>query len=68
MADLGVTKDLMDEQFLAAMERHEQVDPGLAAIALDGALADAEFGGDGLGRLELLDQEVDLGLARAGRR
>ncbi|MFB7209172.1 hypothetical protein [Streptomyces sp. NPDC056255] len=68
MADLGVTKDLTDEQFIAAMERHKRVDPGLAAIALDGALADAEFGGDSLGRLELLNQEVDLVLAWAGRR
>ncbi|WP_327187050.1 telomere-associated protein Tap [Streptomyces sp. NBC_01334] len=32
MADLGVGADLTDEQFLAAMEGHKQVDPGLAAV------------------------------------
>ncbi|WP_331717768.1 helix-turn-helix domain-containing protein (plasmid) [Streptomyces zaomyceticus] len=32
LADLGVTKDLDDHQFLAAMERHKQVDPALAAV------------------------------------
>lgn len=32
LADLGVTKDLDDRQFLAAMERHKQVDPALAAV------------------------------------
>ncbi|MDT0382439.1 helix-turn-helix domain-containing protein [Streptomyces sp. DSM 42041] len=32
MADLGVTKDLDDEAFLAAMERHKAVDPGQAAV------------------------------------
>ncbi|MGP3954138.1 telomere-associated protein Tap [Streptomyces sp. 7N604] len=32
MADLGVTKDLDDAAFLAAMEQHKQVDPGLAAV------------------------------------
>ncbi|MEU1628294.1 helix-turn-helix transcriptional regulator [Streptomyces sp. NPDC020096] len=32
LADLGVTKDLTDQEFLAAMERHKQVDPGLAAV------------------------------------
>ncbi|UQA97135.1 telomere-associated protein Tap [Streptomyces halobius] len=32
MADLGVTKDLSDTEFLAAMERHKQTDPGLAAV------------------------------------
>ncbi|MFI1067741.1 telomere-associated protein Tap [Streptomyces spororaveus] len=32
LADLGVTAELDDRQFLAAMERHKQVDPGLAAV------------------------------------
>ncbi|ASQ91810.1 helix-turn-helix transcriptional regulator [Streptomyces sp. 11-1-2] len=32
LADLGVTRDLDDRQFLAAMEQHEQVDPALAAV------------------------------------
>ncbi|MFJ3728558.1 telomere-associated protein Tap [Streptomyces sp. NPDC090045] len=32
LADLGVTKDLDDRQFLAAMERHKQTDPALAAV------------------------------------
>ncbi|MEU2740118.1 helix-turn-helix transcriptional regulator [Streptomyces sp. NPDC007095] len=32
LADLGVTKDLTDTEFLAAMERHKQVDPALAAV------------------------------------
>ncbi|MBH1935789.1 helix-turn-helix transcriptional regulator [Streptomyces sp. AV19] len=32
LADLGVTKDLDDHRFLAAMERHKQADPGLAAV------------------------------------
>jgi hypothetical protein len=32
MADLGVTKELDDHAFLAAMEQHKQVDPGLAAV------------------------------------
>ncbi|MEV6537372.1 helix-turn-helix domain-containing protein, partial [Streptomyces sp. NPDC051639] len=32
LADLGVTKDLTDEQFLAAMEQHKQTDPALAAV------------------------------------
>ena len=32
LADLGVTKDLDDRQFLAAMEQHKQVDPALAAV------------------------------------
>ncbi|MFF4145097.1 telomere-associated protein Tap [Streptomyces sp. NPDC001698] len=32
LADLGVTKDLSDTEFLAAMERHKQADPGLAAV------------------------------------
>ncbi|MDK0524872.1 helix-turn-helix domain-containing protein [Streptomyces sp. ML-6] len=32
LADLGVTKDLTDAEFLAAMERHKQVDPALAAV------------------------------------
>ncbi|MGN5392509.1 telomere-associated protein Tap [Streptomyces sp. JL7001] len=32
LADLGVTKDLSDVEFLAAMERHKQTDPALAAV------------------------------------
>ncbi|MEV4868564.1 telomere-associated protein Tap [Streptomyces syringium] len=32
LADLGVTKDLTDSEFLAAMERHKQADPVLAAV------------------------------------
>ncbi|MBA6439940.1 telomere-associated protein Tap [Streptomyces sp. GMR22] len=32
LADLGVTRDLDDRAFLAAMERHRDVDPGLAAV------------------------------------
>ncbi|MGN9796380.1 telomere-associated protein Tap [Streptomyces sp. OZ13] len=32
MADLGVTKDLTETAFLAAMEQHKQADPGLAAV------------------------------------
>ncbi|MFF3276009.1 telomere-associated protein Tap [Streptomyces chrestomyceticus] len=32
LADLGVTKDLDDRAFLAAMERHKQADPALAAV------------------------------------
>ncbi|MET9662734.1 helix-turn-helix transcriptional regulator [Streptomyces sp. NPDC006510] len=32
LADLGVTKDLNDQQFLAAMEQHKQKDPALAAV------------------------------------
>lgn len=32
LADLGVTKDLDDRQFLAAMEQHKQTDPALAAV------------------------------------
>lgn len=32
LADLGVTRDLDDRQFLAAMQRHKQVDPALAAV------------------------------------
>ncbi|MFF8619089.1 telomere-associated protein Tap [Streptomyces sp. NPDC015350] len=32
LADLGVTRDLTDTEFLAAMERHKQVDPALAAV------------------------------------
>ncbi|MER6251866.1 helix-turn-helix transcriptional regulator [Streptomyces sp. NPDC001584] len=32
LADLGVTAELEDRQFLAAMERHKQADPGLAAV------------------------------------
>ncbi|MFI8345655.1 telomere-associated protein Tap [Streptomyces sp. NPDC085639] len=32
LADLGVTADLDDRQFLAAMEQHKQVDPGMAAV------------------------------------
>ncbi|MCQ0025586.1 helix-turn-helix domain-containing protein [Streptomyces somaliensis DSM 40738] len=32
LADLGVTRDLDDRQFLAAMERHKQADPALTAV------------------------------------
>lgn len=32
LADLGVTKDLDDRQFLAAMERHKDADPAMAAV------------------------------------
>ncbi|MGW0573032.1 telomere-associated protein Tap [Streptomyces tauricus] len=32
LADLGVTRDLSDAEFLAAMERHKQVDPAMAAV------------------------------------
>jgi hypothetical protein len=32
MADLGVTKDLTETAFLAAMEQHKQADPGMAAV------------------------------------
>ncbi|WP_329625959.1 helix-turn-helix transcriptional regulator (plasmid) [Streptomyces sp. NBC_01255] len=32
LADLGVTKDLTDTEFLAAMERHKDVDPAMAAV------------------------------------
>jgi hypothetical protein len=32
LADLGVTRDLSDREFLAAMERHRDVDPALAAV------------------------------------
>ncbi|MFE2053409.1 telomere-associated protein Tap [Streptomyces sp. NPDC059459] len=32
LADLGVTKDLTDAEFLAAMERHKDNDPALAAV------------------------------------
>ncbi|MFC9484592.1 telomere-associated protein Tap [Streptomyces hydrogenans] len=32
MADLGVTPDLTDAEFLAAMEVHKQVDPAMAAV------------------------------------
>ncbi|WP_256105404.1 telomere-associated protein Tap [Streptomyces sp. ODS05-4] len=32
LADLGVTKDLGDHDFLAAMEHHKRSDPGLAAV------------------------------------
>ncbi|WP_405940594.1 telomere-associated protein Tap [Streptomyces sp. NBC_00207] len=32
LADLGVTAELDDRQFLAAMEQHKQVDPGMAAV------------------------------------
>ncbi|MFF6981304.1 telomere-associated protein Tap [Streptomyces sp. NPDC008343] len=32
LADLGVTKDLTDAEFLQAMEQHKQVDPALAAV------------------------------------
>ena len=32
LADLGVTRDLNDAEFLAAMEHHKQADPALAAV------------------------------------
>ncbi|MET7695910.1 helix-turn-helix domain-containing protein [Streptomyces sp. NPDC005483] len=32
LADLGVTKDLSDVEFLAAMERHKDADPAMAAV------------------------------------
>ncbi|MEV1007266.1 helix-turn-helix domain-containing protein [Streptomyces sp. NPDC049881] len=32
LADLGVTKDLTDTEFLAAMERHKHADPAMAAV------------------------------------
>ncbi|MFD0319373.1 telomere-associated protein Tap [Streptomyces flavalbus] len=32
LADLGVTRELSDTEFLAAMERHKDVDPALAAV------------------------------------
>ncbi|MFE5730933.1 telomere-associated protein Tap [Streptomyces sp. NPDC056528] len=32
LADLGVTKDLTDAEFLAAMEVHKRADPALAAV------------------------------------
>ncbi|UUU18885.1 telomere-associated protein Tap [Streptomyces sp. DSM 40750] len=32
LADLGVTKDLDDHAFLAAMERHRDADPAMAAV------------------------------------
>ncbi|MFM9499829.1 telomere-associated protein Tap [Streptomyces galilaeus] len=32
LADLGVTKELTDVQFLAAMERHKDADPAMAAV------------------------------------
>ncbi|ATL25020.1 telomere-associated protein Tap [Streptomyces formicae] len=32
LADLGVTKDLDDAAFLAAMEQHRQADPAMAAV------------------------------------
>ncbi|MFF9542717.1 telomere-associated protein Tap [Streptomyces albidoflavus] len=32
LADLGVTRDLDDRAFLAAMERHKDADPALAAV------------------------------------
>ncbi|KOU75131.1 transcriptional regulator [Streptomyces sp. MMG1533] len=32
LADLGVTRDLDDRAFLAAMERHKQADPAMAAV------------------------------------
>jgi DNA-binding transcriptional regulator YiaG len=32
LADLGVTKDLNDAEFLAAMEQHKQIDPALTAV------------------------------------
>lgn len=32
LADLGVTRDLSDAEFLAAMERHKDTDPAMAAV------------------------------------
>jgi DNA-binding transcriptional regulator YiaG len=32
LADLGVTKDLTDAEFLAAMEQHKDTDPAMAAV------------------------------------
>ncbi|MGW2210753.1 telomere-associated protein Tap [Streptomyces sp. NPDC001781] len=32
LADLGVTRDLTDAEFLAAMERHKEADPAMAAV------------------------------------
>ncbi|MFD5634805.1 telomere-associated protein Tap [Streptomyces sp. NPDC127077] len=32
LADLGVTKDLSDTEFLAAMEQHKHADPAMAAV------------------------------------
>ncbi|MEU4088459.1 telomere-associated protein Tap, partial [Streptomyces aureus] len=32
LADLGVTKDLADREFLTAMERHKEADPVMAAV------------------------------------
>lgn len=32
LADLGVTRDLSDAEFLTAMERHKDADPALAAV------------------------------------
>ncbi|MFJ6088111.1 telomere-associated protein Tap [Streptomyces sp. NPDC092369] len=32
LADLGVTRDLSDEQFLVAMEEHKRADPAMAAV------------------------------------
>ncbi|MCZ0983610.1 helix-turn-helix domain-containing protein [Streptomyces diastatochromogenes] len=32
LADLGVTKDLTDAEFLTAMEHHKQTDPAMAAV------------------------------------
>ncbi|MET8102218.1 helix-turn-helix transcriptional regulator [Streptomyces sp. NPDC005236] len=32
LADLGVTKDLTDAEFLAAMEQHKHADPAMAAV------------------------------------
>ncbi|MEV5783759.1 telomere-associated protein Tap [Streptomyces sp. NPDC048448] len=32
LADLGVTRDLDDHQFLAAMEQHKQTDPAMTAV------------------------------------
>ncbi|MEU7501109.1 helix-turn-helix domain-containing protein [Streptomyces griseofuscus] len=32
LADLGVTSDLTDAEFLAAMERHKDVDPAMVAV------------------------------------
>ncbi|MFE1943311.1 telomere-associated protein Tap [Streptomyces massasporeus] len=45
LADLGVTRDLDDRAFLAAMERHREADPALAAVL--GAIKATVKGGIG---------------------
>ncbi|MFE9258449.1 telomere-associated protein Tap [Streptomyces sp. NPDC006879] len=45
LADLGVTKDLDDRAFLAAMEQHKQIDPAMAAVL--GAIKATVKGGVG---------------------